>query len=335
MRRFAPMAWSPIAWTLTAALTLTALAPQADAAPKKSKHPTLTVQQLRDKYADPVGQYANIDGQEIYYKDEGTGPVLLMIHGSQSSLRTYERITQQLKDRYRIIRFDIPSWGLSGDVPENVAATLKPTDIPARLLAQLGVDKVDCVGVSSGGTMCLYLAAQYPELVDRLILSNMPADPVRTTHMVQPESFLKAQEESNKRGFRDLHFWNEFLTYFAGDPTRISEKTRGEYYDFNRRVPHKHIITMVAQIGDGKQARVLMDQVKQPTLLIWGGSDHLLPPVAAKTLESYLPNSQVSRVFLPDVGHYPPLESPDRFAALIDSYVQQVTPILDKDKPTP
>lgn len=326
MRRFVPLAWS-----LTAALTLTAMAPHAAAAPKKAKLPHLTVQQLRDKYADPVGKYANIDGQEIYYKDEGTGPVLLMVHGSQSSLRTYDRIAEVLKDRYRIIRFDIPSWGLSGDVPENVAQTLKPSDIPARLLAQLGVDKVDCVGVSSGGTMCLYLAAEHPELVNRLILSNMPSDPVKTDHLVQPESFIKAQEDSNKRGYRDLFFWNEFLSYFAGDPARISEKTREEYYDFNRRTPDKHIITMVAQIGDGVKARVLMQQVTHPTLLIWGARDHLLPPIAAENLANYLPNAPVSRVFMPDVGHYPPLESPDRFAGLIDAYVKQATPILPSD----
>lgn len=330
MRRFAPIAWS-----LTAAVALSAWNPVASAAEKKKDLPFLSVQQLRDKYADPVGKIANIDGQEIYYKDEGSGPVLLMIHGSQSSLRTYDRITEVLKDRYRVIRFDIPSWGLSSDVPENVAQTLRPSDIPARLLAQLGVDKVDCVGVSSGGTMCLYLAAQHPELINRLILSNMPSDPVKTDHMVQPESFIKAQEESNKRGFRDLHFWNEFLSYFAGDPARISTKTREEYYDFNRRTPDKHIITMVARIGDGKEARVLMQDVKNPTLLIWGAKDELLPPIAAANLANYLPNALVSRVFMPDVGHYPPLESPDRFAGLIDSFVQNATPILGDEAPKP
>lgn len=324
MRHFAPIAWS-----FTAALALSAWSPAAVAAEKEKDLPFLSVQQLRDKYADPIGKYANIDGQEIYYKDEGSGPVLLMIHGSQSSLRTYDRITEQLKDRYRIIRFDIPSWGLSGDVPENVAQNLRPSDIPARLLAQLGVDKVDCVGVSSGGTMCLYLAAQHPEKVNRLILSNMPSDPVKTDHMVQPESFLKAQEDSNKRGYRDRFFWDEFLSYFAGDPARISEKTRAEYTDFNLRKPDKHIITMVARIGDGKEARVLMRQVKNPTLLIWGAKDELLPPIAAANLANYLPSALVSRVFMPDVGHYPPLESPDRFAGLIDSFIQNAAPILD------
>jgi len=323
MRRFAPIAWS-----LAAALAASTLVPQVAAAEKKSSHPYLTVQQLRDKYSDPVGKIANIDGAEVYYKDEGTGPVLLMVHGSQSSLRTYDRITDQLKDRYRIIRFDIPGYGLSGRVSDEVAANVSPTDVPAKLLAQLGVKNVDCVGVSSGGTMCLYLAARHPELVNRLILSNMPSDPVKTDHMVQPDSFIKAQAQATETGFRDLHFWNEFLSYFAGDPARISTKTRGEYYDFNRRAPEKYPITMVARIGDGKEARVLMQGVKQPALLIWGGRDALLPPIAADNLAGYLPNAQVSKLILPDVGHYPPLESPDRFAALIRSYVETVTPTL-------
>lgn len=297
---------------------------EAASAPAQA-NPWLSLGELRTRYADRQGKYANIKGVEIYYKDEGKGPVLLMVHGSSSSLHTWDRIAQLLKSRYRVIRFDVAGMGLSGAVSDEAAANLKPVDIASGLMDQLGVKKLSFVGVSSGGTLGMFLAAARPDLVDNLILSNTPADPVRYGHMVQPESFLKAQEESRKAGgFQSRHFWDEFFAYFAGDPARISAQTRDRYYDMNRRAPEKHPVALVAQIADGVAANELMKQVTAPTLLIWGGKDPLLTIPAMHSLAAHLSSAQVSSVVMPDVGHYPPLEVPDRFAQLVSTYLEDV-----------
>jgi pimeloyl-ACP methyl ester carboxylesterase len=172
----------------------------------------------------------------------------------------------------------------------------------------------------------MYLAAKRPELVERLILSNTPSDPVKYDHLVEPQSFKDAQARASKTGYQDLTFWNEYLSYFAGDPKRISAKTRAEYYDFNRREKEKHPIALVARIGDGKQATIEMAKVRAPTLLAWGTADPLLPESAANAIARYLANAQISRMLMPDVGHYPPLEVPDRFARLIADFVEVVVP---------
>lgn len=296
------------------------------AASSSETSPRLTVAELRAKYGDARSRYMTIRGTEVHYKDEGKGPVLFMVHGSQSSLRTWDRITVLLKRRYRIIRYDIPGYGLSGPVSDAAAATVQPVEIAEELLERLGVRKLTFVGVSSGGTMGMYLAAKRPEMVERLILSNTPSDPVKTDHMVQPQSFLVAQERATRTRYQDLDFWNEYLSYFSGDPARISPRTRAEYYDFNRRTAEKHPIALVARIGDGRQAAVEMAKVRAPTFLIWGTGDPLLPESAANAIARYLANARISRVLMPDVGHYPPLEVPDRFARLIADYIEVVVP---------
>ena len=311
----------------TAALqSLPALAQAAPAA--SEQFPRLSVAELRKKYRDPQSRFMTIKGVEIHYKDEGPrrAPVLFMVHGSQSSVRTWDRITQLLKGRYRVIRYDIPGYGLSGPATDEAAASVQPVEIAEGLVDSLGVKKLTFVGVSSGGTMGMYLAAKRPELVERLILSNTPSDPVKTDHLVQPQSFLDAQARAVKTGYQDMTFWNEYLSYFAGDPKRISAKTRAEYYDFNRREKEKHPIALVARIGDGKQAAIEMAKVKAPTLLAWGTGDPLLPESAANAIARYLSNAQISRLMMPDVGHYPPLEIPDRFARIIADYVEVVIP---------
>lgn len=310
---------------LPAAPTLAQPAPAVAAA---DQYPRLTVAQLRAKYQDAQSRYMTIKGVEVHYKDEGPrgAPVLFMVHGSQSSVRTWDRITQLLKGRYRIVRYDIPGYGLSGPATDEAAEKVQPVEIAEGLINSLGIKKLTFVGVSSGGTMGMYLAAKRPELVERLVLSNTPSDPVKYDHLVEPQSFKDAQARSQQTGFQDLTFWNEFLSYFSGDPKRISAKTRAEYYDFNRRAKEKYPIALVARIGDGKQAAIEMAKVRTPTLLVWGTADPLLPESAANAITRYLANAQISRVLMPDVGHYPPLEVPDRFARIIADYVEAVVP---------
>jgi pimeloyl-ACP methyl ester carboxylesterase len=286
----------------------------------------LILEALRAKYADPAGHIADIDGVQIYYKDEGSGPAILMIHGSVSTLKTYDRVAAKLTHRYRVIRYDVPPGGLSGAVSDEAAAKLKPVDLAEGLLARLGVKRATVVGVSSGGTLGVQLAAERPDLVERLILSNTPADPVVTTQLVQPPAFLKEQAEAKRTGFQSQAFWNAYLDYFSGDPTRISADLRRQYYDMNRRTPEKHPIALVAQVANHAAAVEAMTHVVAPTLLIWGGRDPLLTPASADVLAAYLTKAQVSKVIMPDVGHYPPLEVPERFAQIVAAYIEAVTP---------
>ncbi len=284
--------------------------------------PATSIPELREIYEDEQSRYMSIRGVEVHYKDEGEGPVLLMIHGSQSTLKTYDRITELLKDRYRIIRMDLPGYGLSSAVSDEAAAASEPVQIIEGLVDGLGIERLTAVGVSSGGTMSTFLAAARPELVERLILSNMPSDAYATSHLVMPQSFLDAQARRAETGRFDLNFWQEYLRYFAGDPARMTDAKIAEYFAFNNRPTDPNQVALIAQVGDGVEAQRRMNSITAPALLIWGTMDPLLPESAAVALQGHLSSSQTSRVLLSDVGHYPPLEVPDRFADIMTAYIE-------------
>ncbi len=288
--------------------------------------PRLSLEQLRAQYGDAAGHVAKVGGIDVYYKDEGTGPAILMVHGSASTLKTYDDVVPHLSNRFRIIRYDIPPQGLSGALPDEAAARLKPADIAAGLLDGLHVRSATCVGVSSGGTLCIYLAAQRSDLVERLILANTPSDPVDTSHMQQPADFLAAQQRAKDEHFQSHEFWRLFLNYFAGSPERMNPQIVQHFYDFNRRVPEKNALSLVAQVADHQRALDAMARVSAPTLLVWGARDPLLTPPAADTLRKYLIHAEVSELFLPDVGHFPPLEVPERFARIVAADIDAVAP---------
>lgn len=336
------MRLSPIAWRL--ALPLLVLAPAlaraGPAAPVRAgpggtlipsatpstTAPWLSLDQLRARYGDRAGQTTDIGGVEVYYKDEGRGPAILLIHGSASSLKTYDGLAGDLARSYRVIRYDIPPQGLSGPVSDEALAKLKPTDIPERLLAKLGVKTATVVGVSSGGTMAVQLAARRPDLVNRLILSNAPADQVRPDDRTLTPALRGAIEEYKRLGYQSEAYWQAFLDFYAGSPARYDAGYRRQIYDMNRRAPRANVVGLVAVVEDHEKAVAAMNAVRGPVLLIWGGADPLLPYSAMEVLAGYLRNAEVSKIRLPDVGHYPPMEIPHRYAQLVRAYIEAAVP---------
>jgi pimeloyl-ACP methyl ester carboxylesterase len=295
-------------------------------APPQAAPSYLTLADLRARYADPSSRFATIDGVEIHYKDEGKGSVLLLVHGSASTLRTWDAATKLLSRRYRVIRYDIPGQGLSANVSDQVAQNVPPAAIAEHLLAMLGVTKVTVIGVSSGGTLGVQLAARRPDLVERLIVSNAPSDPVDTSHLVATPEWAQAQADAKAQGYQGPAFWSAFLTYFAGDGRRIDAATRTGFGDFNRRTPDRNAIALTAKVADHAKAVAADAAVRAPTLLIWGGSDKLLPSAAGRTLLGYLTGTDAAIVYLPDVGHFPPIETPDRFVKIVTTWIEAATP---------
>lgn len=299
--------------------------PQAEAQPSP---PWLTRADLRAKYGDKASRFTTIGGVEIHYKDEGRGPAILLVHGSISTLKTWDGVADNLKKNYRVIRYDIPPFGLSASVPDSVLSSLKAVDIPEQLLRELGVTKVTVVGVSSGGTMAVQLAAKRPDLVERVILSNAPSDPLPSAPSDPAKlspAYVAAQEEAKRLGYRTPSFWNawfgRYSPNFRGSPAFLEQ-----IYDMNRRNPEANISELVAKVADAKAAMAAMNGVKAPTLLLWGGADPMLTVESMDKLGSYLTQARVSKLVMPDVGHYPPLEVPQRYANLVRAYIENVVP---------
>ena len=305
----------------------------AGAATKSAASPVnayISLEELRAKYGDVQSKYTTIGGIDVHYKDEGSGPAILMVHGSSSTLKTYDIETAILSSHYRVIRYDIPPQGLSGPITDEVLKHVQSTDIPAGLLQQLGIKNATCVGVSSGGTMCIYLAARHPELVGRLILSNSPSDPVEGARPKNSKAFQDESKKERQTGFKSRAYWDAMLENFSGEPERISSYVREQYYDVNRRPPDKNILALDAIVADHAAALDLMRKVKVPTLLVWGARDPLLTPPSMDVLAGYLKNAAVSKLLLPDVGHYPPLEIPARYAQIVATFIEAVTPVQPK-----
>jgi pimeloyl-ACP methyl ester carboxylesterase len=309
--------------TVTAILTAVLVVAVAFIAAYRTGTFKITLDDLQVLYERPASQYVNIDGVDLHYEDHGSGPVLVLLHGSYSSLRTWDPLVARLKDRYRIISWDQPGMGLSGvvseeDFPDGSSLHL----VLHTLLHHLNVKgKISFIATSSGGTIATRYAVTWPEKVDKLVISNAPSAPVNIPRSARPplvRSYMWLCDDILRH--RTPGFWRAYYEYLWGEPDRLTEDLLHKYYDYNRRRPEPFARALIAASGSDSIER--LGGVTHPTLLIWGMDDPVLPPAMLDQIDERMSSAPKTIVTLDNVGHYPILEVPDVFTDEVIAYLE-------------
>lgn len=287
----------------------------------------VSLAQLRKTFGKPGDKYLTIKGVELRYRDEGprNAPVLLLNHGSRSTLNQWDGVTAHLKSRYRIVRFDMPANGLSGSLSDAAKAAVgSPEALVAGFLDALKIERVNIVGVSSGGTLSYYFAAAYPQRVENLILSNTPSNAVPNLKVTTPPDLAVATARAKQTGIEGEDFWSAYLGSLYGEKSRMAPGLVDYYYRTNLRVKEPNVYGLHALTANADKTMAQLAKVTAPVLLVWGMRDYVLPAEQAYDLEKYLVNARSrSFVALDTVGHYPPMESPVAVADVIDAFVRR------------
>jgi pimeloyl-ACP methyl ester carboxylesterase len=115
-----------------------------------------------------TGQYASVNGLNLYYETHGAGRPLILLHGGLMSNETFGSVLSQLAERHQVIAPDLQGHGRTADIDRPIDVRLMADDI-AALIDHLGLEKPDLVGYSLGGGVALHTAAKYPAKVRRLV----------------------------------------------------------------------------------------------------------------------------------------------------------------------
>ncbi|MFC0504771.1 alpha/beta fold hydrolase [Micromonospora costi] len=117
------------------------------------------------------GQYADVNGINLYYETHGTGRPLVLLHGGLCSGEMFAPILPTLADHHQVILVDLQGHGRTADVDRPLDLTLMADDI-AALIDHLGLQKPDLVGYSLGGGVALQVAVRHPQKVGRLVTAS-------------------------------------------------------------------------------------------------------------------------------------------------------------------
>ncbi|WP_179791738.1 alpha/beta fold hydrolase [Actinopolymorpha rutila] len=118
-----------------------------------------------------AGEYAEVNGINLYYETHGTGHPMILLHGGLGSGEMFGPILPTFAENHQVIAVDLQGHGRTADIARPLDIRLMADDIGA-LIDHLGLDRPDVVGYSLGGGVALHTAAKYPEKVGRLVATS-------------------------------------------------------------------------------------------------------------------------------------------------------------------
>lgn len=133
-----------------------------------------------EDYIDHASKFEIVDGMRVHYKREGEGPVILLLHGSGSSLHCFDRLVTYLTQDYEVVRLDLPGFGLTG--PRGDRDYRIPTFVAFidRFMSALSIKQFSIAGNSLGGNIAWNFALDYPERITSLMLMNATGYPQKS-----------------------------------------------------------------------------------------------------------------------------------------------------------
>jgi pimeloyl-ACP methyl ester carboxylesterase len=272
-----------------------------------------------------------LHGRRLAYRRRaGDGPAVLLIHGITNDSATWAPVVAALGEDHDVIAPDLPGHGSSerqrGD--HSLAAHANRL---RDLLTVLEVERVTVVGHSLGGGVVLQLAYQYPELVQRIVLVSSGGLGrevsllIRAAALPFAEQALGVLAVPGVRGSARLASAGlERLGLRPGPDVTEIGRGLGSLADAERRAAFVRTVRSVVSTAGQRVSATdrLYLAATVPTLLVWGARDRVIPAAHAEAAHTAIPGSRLE-VF-PQAGHFPQLDDPGRFAALLSRFIEEV-----------
>ena len=275
--------------------------------------------ELEAKYLRSSADYVDAAGLRLHVRDSGPkdAPAVILLHGFGSSLHTWEPWAERLSEKYRVIRYDLPGFALTGADTTGDYSEARGMQVLAALMDKLGIAKASLIGNSIGGRLAWNFAAEYPARVDKLVL-------------ISPDGFASPGYEYGKHP--DVPALAKMMRYVLpksmlrmnlvpayADPAHLTDATVTRYYDLLLAPGARG--AMLDRMGQTvlEPPEPLLRRITAPTLLLWGAKDALIPITNAADYLKAMPNARL--VTLPDLGHVPHEEMPEESLAPVLAFL--------------
>jgi len=265
-------------------------------------------------------------GLKVHVSIEGSGPDVVMIHGFAASLHTWSDVCAQMSKQFRIIRFDLPPFGLTGPALDQQGRVRKMDvafyqQFVDAVLDELQIKKCVMIGNSFGGFLSWDQAQRHPERVRGLIISDavgyqQPLPIYITLFTIKPIAWLTRHAVPAfllRMAVRDVY----------GDKSKLKKEVLERYLELFMHKPNRSAVGhMVGVFTDGELGSERLPEIQCKTLIVWGGDDRWVSIEMAGRFNRDIPYSEL-KVYR-EVGHIPMEEAPDRFAADCIEFIENL-----------
>lgn len=263
-------------------------------------------------------------GARIHVRVEGNegAPPLVLVHGSNDSLLTWEPWVRELSDTFRVVSLDLPAHGLTGRVPGDDYSNAAYVRVLRGVVDALELPSFALAGNSMGGNVSWQFALQHPDRVRALILLDASGYP---DGRLQPAFARVLALPGASVLFRWLNprpLIESGLHDAVHDPAVITEADLDRTEAFVRRQGSRDALAMRRQLGFEPTPYARMRELHMPTLILWGKHDRFVPLAHAQRFHADIPGSKL--IVYEGVGHLPMREIPQRSAADVRAFLSGV-----------
>lgn len=267
--------------------------------------------EAKGKYSLPNSKFIKFKGAEIHYTENGSGFPILMIHGFGGSNRDFLVLDSLINDRYRVIRVDLPGFGLS-DFPGQACDTTDfmqvYSDYFSFILDTLHIDSCYVMGNSLGGLMACQLTLNRPKVVKKLVLFNSAGYEMEEVMKTANATLLQYSivQQAVKKGAPEFVVKQGIkrVVYDAG--TLTPDKVTRVTDLWNRDGNMAHLVAMATCKSFPDERRI--KEITCPTLVIWGKQDKIINEKYAERFHTDIKGSRL--IIYDSCGHVPMLERP-------------------------
>ncbi len=286
------------------------------------------VGELKAKYGSPPSQFIRLsNGVNVHLRDEGDpdAPPIVLVHGHTEDLHAWNHIVKNLVESFRVIRFDLRRHGLTGPAPDNDYRIENYVSDLSEVVDHIGIGSFVLIGHSMGGRISARYTLERPERVNNLVLLSASGAPVKEES--SPPMALRAMKNPFGR-FLISRIWSrsmakKSLEDMVFDGSSITDEEIDRMWDFSIYPGN-----MDAMFQEFRETWAAFDpadikEITTNTLLIWGKEDSICPESMGIWYDSHLPNSTM--VVIPNIGHNPHFECPNRCSDEISSWLAALT----------
>jgi pimeloyl-ACP methyl ester carboxylesterase len=274
----------------------------------------IPLQILQQKYETPESRYVSINGTPVHYLDQGKGTVIVALHGIVDSLHTWDEWARKMTPHYRVVRMDIPGFGLTGPVREGEYSKEMFTGFLHAFLNELKIENCILTGNSLGGAIAWNFALHYPEKVSQLILIDPAGYPME---IPWPLSLTETPGIRHVARFITPRWIYQLsLRQVLGDPSRVTDTLVDRFYELNLRPGNRdaliEIMDSLKKLNQDPAFSKSITNIHTPTLLLWGKKDAWIPVSHVSKWKKDVPG--IHTILYEKIGHVPQLEIPDQVA---------------------
>jgi pimeloyl-ACP methyl ester carboxylesterase len=246
-----------------------------------------------------------IDDIEVSYDCDGKGDTVVLMHGWGGSILSFKPVFDYLSKNFRVYSFDFPGFGKSG-VMQEAWGIEDYGNFIVRFFKKMNIDKTHIIGHSFGGRIAIWVAANFPEVVNKLVLVNSAG--------IRPKRTLKyyIKVAIAKAGKRVL-----LLSIFGGYGKKVLDYLYSLIGSKDYQQQAGAMRTTLVKVVN-EDLRPLLSKITAPTLVVWGEEDKDVPLSLARIMEKEIKDAGL--IVFKGAGHFSYLDRFSDFCVIVSNF---------------